>query len=96
MYSVQEIKSAIEQHGTRYFDADLQPVEPQDGDQFCELEFFYRYLGNGKMVEDAVIEGATVECFKQEGADLQFRTIDDAVAGVSNFRAADGVVSIYL
>ncbi len=52
----ERIHEAMQKHGTIFFDHALNPVQPEEGQWFCEYEIFLGFGG-----EELVREGAIVE-----------------------------------
>jgi hypothetical protein len=50
-FTPQQVRAAIEQHGTAFFDFNLQPVQPREGQWFCE--FSIEEALEGEEVRDA-------------------------------------------
>jgi len=51
----ERIRAATEQHGTVFFDADLNPVQPEPGQWFCEFDCDVDYEGEWFVRDEAFV-----------------------------------------
>lgn len=56
MFSPAQVQAAIAQHGTIFFDAELNPVTPQAGQWFCEYELIIPEEGDDYLSDQALVE----------------------------------------
>ena len=56
MLNPAQVEAAVKQHGTIFFDANLNPVAPQEGQWFCEYHLEIPEEG-----DDYIIDGSLVE-----------------------------------
>lgn len=52
----QTAEAAARQHGTVFFTVDLQPVKPEPGKWFCELELVIPEEGDNYLMEGSLVE----------------------------------------
>lgn len=55
-YTTEQLDSAVQQHGTIFFDAGLAPVVPQAGQWFCEYDVVIPEEGDNFVRDEALVE----------------------------------------
>ncbi len=79
MFNCTTIKAALAAHGTVFFDRDLKPVTPVEGQWFCEFDLGHTFrdgeheVPHGEAIVEYVGEGRVVP----DGYDCDRRTHGD-------------------
>lgn len=68
-----QVRNAITAHATVFFDADLQPVTPIEGQWFCEFDVYDRACGYECLRDEALVEYTGNGLVIEEGEDAEER-----------------------
>lgn len=55
-FSLEQVRAAVQQHGTIFFDANLNPVVPEPGQWFCEYNAVIPEEGEDHLRDESLVE----------------------------------------